>query len=164
MATIAENLLSLNETKQAIKTSIEGKGQDLTDIPFTRYAEKITAIESGGGGIEKTSGSFTRGGGYNFTPIAHGLSKPPKLVLCFIKDYATKTGTYVCGFMYTDKVTTVYRNSSTTEPAISAVYNTVPNYIGSTYGAITVDETNISITQTAQAWTAGDYEWEAYTW
>lgn len=162
MATIAENLLSLNETKASIKASIEEKGQDLTNVPFTAYADKIAEIKSGG--VEMTSGSFTRGQSYSFTPIAHGLSKPPKLVLCFIKDYATRTGVYLCGFMYTDKMATVYRNSSTTEPAISSLYNTVPNYIGSTYGAVTVDETNINMTQTSQQWTAGDYEWEAYTW
>jgi hypothetical protein len=161
---IADKLTELQATKTAIKTAIEGKGQDLTDIPFTRYAEKITAIEGGGGGIEMTSGSFTRGGGYAFSPIAHGLTKPPKLVLCFIKDYATKTGTNICGFMYTDKVATVYRNSSTSIPDISAVAITVPNFIIPTYGAVSVDETNISVMQTAQTWTAGDYEWEAYTW
>jgi hypothetical protein len=162
MATIAENLQTLNETKQAIKTAIEEKGQDLSGVPFTAYAEKIAEIKSGG--VEMTSGSFTRGGGYAFSPIAHGLTKPPKLVLCFIKDYATRTGTTVCGFMYTEKIATVYRNSSTTEPSISVLYNTVSNYITPTYGAVTVDETNINMTQTAQQWTAGDYEWEAYTW
>ena len=47
MATIAENLQTLNQTKQAIKTAIEGKGQDLTNVPFTEYADKIKAIESG---------------------------------------------------------------------------------------------------------------------
>ena len=45
MATIAENLQTLNETKTAIKTAIENKGQDMTDVPFTSYADKITAIE-----------------------------------------------------------------------------------------------------------------------
>ena len=47
MATISENLQTLNEAKQAIKAAIENKGQDLTDVPFTQYAEKIEAIESG---------------------------------------------------------------------------------------------------------------------
>lgn len=45
MATIAENLQTLNETKTAIKTAIESKGQDMTDVPFTSYADKITSIE-----------------------------------------------------------------------------------------------------------------------
>lgn len=160
--TIAENLQTLNETKQAIKTAIEEKGQDLSGVPFTAYAEKIAEIKSGG--VEMTSGSFTRSGGYSFTPIAHGLSKPPKLVLCFIKDYATRTGTNICGFMYTDKVATVYRNSSVTEPSVFALHVTVPNYITPSYGSISVNDTNISITQTSSVWTAGDYEWEAYTW
>lgn len=49
MATIAENLLELQQTKANIKTAIEGKGQDLTDVPFTQYANKISAIQTGGG-------------------------------------------------------------------------------------------------------------------
>ena len=47
MATISENLQTLNEAKLAIKTAIEAKGQNLTDVPFTDYAEKITAIVGG---------------------------------------------------------------------------------------------------------------------
>ena len=164
MATISENLQTLNEIKSAIKIAIEEKGQDLTNVPFTQYAEKITAIEGGGGGIEMTSGNFTRDSSYTFTPIAHGLTKQPKLVLCFIKDYATKTGTTVCGFMYTEKIATIYRNTSITEPSIGAQHITVPNYITPSYGSISVNDTNISIIQTSSAWTAGDYEWEAYTW
>ena len=49
MATLSENLLALNEAKQAIKTAIENKGQNLTDVPFSQYAEKIDAIQGGGG-------------------------------------------------------------------------------------------------------------------
>lgn len=48
MATLSENLQTLNEAKLAIKTAIEAKGQNLTDVPFTDYAEKITAIAGGG--------------------------------------------------------------------------------------------------------------------
>lgn len=46
MATIAENLLELQQTKSNIKSAIEGKGQDLTDVPFTQYGEKISAIQT----------------------------------------------------------------------------------------------------------------------
>lgn len=49
MGTIAENLLTLEETKQNIKTAIQSKGQDLTDVPFTQYADKISEIQTGGG-------------------------------------------------------------------------------------------------------------------
>lgn len=52
MATIAENLQTLNETKANIKMAIEAKGQDLTDVPFTQYAEKINNIQAGGSGGE----------------------------------------------------------------------------------------------------------------
>ena len=41
MATISENLQTLNEAKAAIKTAIENKGVDMTDVPFTQYGEKI---------------------------------------------------------------------------------------------------------------------------
>lgn len=50
MATISENLIALNEAKANIKQAIENKGQDLTNVPFTQYAEKINAIQTGGGG------------------------------------------------------------------------------------------------------------------
>ena len=46
MSTIAENLLALQQTKANIKTAIESKGQDLTNVPFTEYAEKINLISS----------------------------------------------------------------------------------------------------------------------
>ena len=53
MATIAEelaeNLVELNQAKANIKTAIQSKGQDLTDVPFTQYADKINAIQTGGG-------------------------------------------------------------------------------------------------------------------
>lgn len=53
MATIEENLQTLQDAKVAIKIAIEEKGQDLTDVPFTGYAAKITEIETGGGGENK---------------------------------------------------------------------------------------------------------------
>lgn len=49
MGTIAENLLALQTAKENIKSAIEGKGQDLTDVPFTEYHDKISAIQTGGG-------------------------------------------------------------------------------------------------------------------
>ena len=56
MATISENLQTLQTTKASIKTAIENKGQDLTDVPFTQYASKIDAIQTGGGGGSGDSG------------------------------------------------------------------------------------------------------------
>ena len=44
MSTIAENLLALQQAKNDIKSAIESKGQDLTDVPFTEYGNKITEI------------------------------------------------------------------------------------------------------------------------
>lgn len=48
--TISDKLQELIRIKQDIKTAIENKGVDLTDVPFTEYAEKIDEIETGGGG------------------------------------------------------------------------------------------------------------------
>jgi hypothetical protein len=47
--TIASELTTLNSTKQAIKTAIEAKGQDLTGVAFSGYPAKIDAISGGGG-------------------------------------------------------------------------------------------------------------------
>lgn len=46
MATISENLQALNEAKVAIKTAIENKGVDMTDVPFTQYGEKIGGMST----------------------------------------------------------------------------------------------------------------------
>lgn len=46
MATISENLEILKTAKTSIKSAIEGKGQDLTDVPFTQYGEKIASIQA----------------------------------------------------------------------------------------------------------------------
>ena len=42
--TIADKLLELNDVKQDIKTAIEGKGVDMTGVPFTGYPAKIDSI------------------------------------------------------------------------------------------------------------------------
>ena len=46
MATIAENLLALNEAKTNIKVALENKGQDLTDVPFSEYGTVIENLPS----------------------------------------------------------------------------------------------------------------------
>ena len=53
MSTIAENLLALQQVKTNIKTAIEGKGQDLTNVPFTEDAAKINLI--GGADVSETN-------------------------------------------------------------------------------------------------------------
>lgn len=65
MGTIADKLNYLNETKEAIKTSIINKGVEVSDTDtFRSYAEKINSIEAGGGEdfdwsqIRKTSNMF----------------------------------------------------------------------------------------------------------
>ena len=49
--TIADKLTYLNGTKDAIKQAIIGKGVDVADTDtFRSYADKITSIQTGGGG------------------------------------------------------------------------------------------------------------------
>lgn len=47
MATLSENLQTLSTAKANIKAAIEGKGQSLTNVPFTEYASKINDIKTG---------------------------------------------------------------------------------------------------------------------
>lgn len=47
MAKITDNLKLLSQTKTDIKNAIEQKGQSLSGVPFTRYAEKILKISGG---------------------------------------------------------------------------------------------------------------------
>ena len=90
MATIAENLLTLNETKQAIKIAIEEKGQDLTNIPFTKYAEKIIQIAAAGDvtvdGYRYTKGTvvFTEANAKQI--VTHNLGVIPSFVFMYPKD------------------------------------------------------------------------------
>ena len=55
---IADKLTYLNDTKLAIKSAIEAKGQLVDAIPFRQYADKINAIQQGGEVIEG-NGEFT---------------------------------------------------------------------------------------------------------
>lgn len=47
MATTAENLSLLQTTKENLKTAIESKGRDLTNVPFTQYPQEVAAIQTG---------------------------------------------------------------------------------------------------------------------
>lgn len=53
MATIAENLQTIIDSKAAIKDAIEAKGVAVGDAPLTQYASKIEAIEQGGEVVEE---------------------------------------------------------------------------------------------------------------
>lgn len=55
MATISENLEALKTAKTNIKSAIEGKGQDLTDVPFAQYGEKIEAIQTSNVDLSQTT-------------------------------------------------------------------------------------------------------------
>lgn len=81
---LGENLLALNETKQAIKTAIENKGQDLTDVPFTSYADKIAEISSSGKNFTTGTVTFTSNS-YKQT-VTHNLGVKPSLVAMWVKD------------------------------------------------------------------------------
>lgn len=59
--TIADSLILLNSTKQAIKTAIENKGVTVGSIPFAQYPGKIGDIPTG---IELPEIGESFGGGY----------------------------------------------------------------------------------------------------
>ena len=48
---IADQLTQLNQVKSDIKQALIGKDIDMTDVPFTGYAEKIAGIKTG---VERT--------------------------------------------------------------------------------------------------------------
>ena len=50
--TISDKLISINNTKSAIKSAIEAKGVTVGSVPFADYPSKITAISGGGGGTD----------------------------------------------------------------------------------------------------------------
>jgi PKD repeat protein len=53
MATVAENLQTIIDSKAAIKAAIEAKGVAVGDAPLTQYASKIGEIEQGGEVVEE---------------------------------------------------------------------------------------------------------------
>lgn len=53
MATVAENLQTIIDSKASIKAAIEAKGISVGDAPLTQYASKIEAIEQGGEVVEE---------------------------------------------------------------------------------------------------------------
>lgn len=75
MGTIADKLNYLNETKEAIKTSIINKGVEVSDTDtFRSYAEKIDSIEAGGGGWDTSQMTSCRSMFYqnkNMTEAPH---------------------------------------------------------------------------------------------
>ena len=162
---IADKLTELQATKTAIKTAIEEKGQDLTDIPFTAYAEKIAEIKSGG--VEMTSGTVTYDNtNYTFS-IAHGLSKTPKIFLFFLEDFPNLTGINlfagVTYFEYGGKVAIAWRQQSMSN--LMLMVNEV-----SVNGVNTVGQARITVDDTKMEYSngtinpRGTYYWEAYTW
>ena len=80
MANISENLLALNEAKQAIKTAIENKGQDLTGVSLAGYVEKIAAIA---GGKKFTTGTVTFAKAQARQTITHNLGVVPTMFILF---------------------------------------------------------------------------------
>ena len=49
---ISDKLTEIIDTKEKIKTAIESKGQDLTDVEFRDYDTKILEISGGGGSVK----------------------------------------------------------------------------------------------------------------
>lgn len=172
---IADKLTELQETKTAIKTAIEGKlGENaLANVPFTGYAEKITAIQGGGGiggneggGVTHTNGTQTLSTGKYTIQIAHGLGKKPKFAVCFADDYATISGVKTgCGFIYSEMMGISLKNFTTLGNFV--IYGiTIDDALSGTYsmGRVYADDTYIYCEQGDSNWRGRDYNWEAVTW
>lgn len=52
---VADKLLAVNQVKNDIKNAIEDKGVDMTDVPFTEYADKVAEIS---GVVELTQDAY----------------------------------------------------------------------------------------------------------
>lgn len=79
--TIADRLTDINNTKLAIKASIEAKGQTVGSIPFSEYPSKIDAI-SGGGDVPDT---YTRPSNWRTMPTV-SASEQKIVGLFYVKD------------------------------------------------------------------------------
>ena len=132
-------------------------------IPPLNMPERIKAL--GGSGVEYTTGRVTYPAGYAPKTITHGLSKAPKLFGLVMDGYNTALNTNICGLIYTEYISGLFRNSSTEEPGVvfMAPY-TVPGISLPENNAIIVNDTQVEIRETNRKWTAADYTWEAYTW
>lgn len=80
---IADKLSELHRTKADIKTAIEGKGQDMTDVPFTQYATAIATINVG---KKFTTGTVTFAQDHGNQIITHNLGTIPSFFLLLVKD------------------------------------------------------------------------------
>lgn len=157
MATISENLLALNETKQAIKTAIESKGQDLTNVPFTNYATKISEIVSGG--KKFTTGTVTptshiRGN----LKIQHNLGVKPSIFLFYTNnspnDVHTKYFVFIDNDVYNGIPFSVFLCAWT-----SASYSTM-----AVVREVTNNETDITVSSYNNAYpfySGVNYQWIA---
>lgn len=168
MATISENLLTLNETKQAIKTAIESKGQDLTDVPFTSYADKIAEI-SGGSGKKIITGTVTFATTASRQKVTHNLGTIPSCVMLYPKDLSiiptsgteeAKGGAYKFACVYSAGLVSVGNSfqGNTNTGVISWQVS------GGTSTVFKIDETTFTTGTTGVGYKYGagiEYEWIA---
>lgn len=160
--TISTLLTELQETKSDIKTAIEGKlGEGtLANIPFTEYADKITAIR----GVVMDSGDYTRARSYKFIDFTYDLPKKAKLITCFHENYQN-TSLDCIGFIYANGIATIYYLDSTAT-ALSSQHITMEGKDPPSAGEIVVTDSTVSGNnkQTTRTFASGTYYWEAYTW
>ena len=83
MATIAQNLQTIIQTKSDIKAALEGKGQDLSNVPFTGYARVIDDMKMEAAQLEKIPIEITENGEY--TP-PKGVTYDPIIVKAKAQD------------------------------------------------------------------------------
>lgn len=134
------------------------------DIPPDEMGDRVRALVRGGG-VEYTTGRVTYQSNYGAKTITHGLSQAPKLFVLVMDGYTTALNTNLCGLIYTEYISGLFRNNSTEEPGVVFMSPyTVPDIALPEYNAIIVDDTQVEIRETNRKWTAADYTWEAYTW
>lgn len=151
-------------TLDDIANAIQEQEGSEEKIPTAEMAARILAL---GGGVECTTGSVTFSRGNEARTFPHGLSKAPKLFMCFRDGYDTALTVRIVALVYTEKLATLHRFVRTPSTfTIQFEAGTVPgnSEITPELGAITVDNINVYVAATNSQWEAGDYTWEAYTW
>lgn len=134
-------------------------------VPVPDMAERISALA--GGAVEHTTGSLTFSRSNAARTFPHGLSKAPKLFVCFLNGYDEALTVRIVALVYTEQLATLHRFVRTASTfTIQLESATVPgnSEITPELGAVTADENNVYVTATNSQWEAGDYTWEAYTW
>lgn len=146
-------------TLTGIADAIREKEGSEEKIPTTEMAGRIGAL---GGAVEYTTGTATFDRSYSARTIAHGLTKKPKLFYLYWENVKTTNTVYLSFVAANERIGNVLYGGGAN--GLSNAYTTHVGVSDPSYGAVSVDETNVYITATARQWEAGTWYWEAWTW